>query len=153
MSVPLFRTAAAIAAELDCSAKTIHRRARSEGWQSRSIGKRLEYIVPRGNRKTSQAAPPSAMAPPDVGLGSFITVEQRASIWRVNNRFTALDALNSEILQQVPIERALDTVAKAFHTSKGSLRRWQYALMTEGIGGLTEDKIGKVGRKKRSAAR
>ena len=145
MKPPIFRSAAAIAAALGCSGKTVHRRAHAEGWQARTIGNRHEYVVPRGIRKAPQATPASAA--PEEGRSAFLTLEERSRIWRVNHRFYAVDALHAEMLQGVGIERALVDVAKAFRTSPASLRRWDWALMTEGIAGLMEDKLGVVGRK------
>jgi len=138
---PQYFPASAIAAAIGGSAKTIHRRAKREGWPKSERGQRVEYIVPRKFRKACR----DIIAKP--------SILRQARTQRELSRAVAVLGFCLEF-QRSPgkgIEHALTATVKNFQHllrfSTRALRQWIYAVERGGLTALVEHKIGRVGRK------
>jgi len=136
-----FFTAAQIVSGLQVSAKTIHRRARREGWPKRQRGYRVEYRPPARVRRLCEASTPATAI-----------FYQPARIRELKRAAAVLGfVLEMQRNPQRGIERALAATEKNFQHllpfSVRALRQWIHAVEQLGLAGLAEHKLGNVGRK------
>ena len=116
-----------------------------EGWKQRKSRKKFEYQPPQNLRIKCEAI---FLRIKPVGLESFfIGLERRAEINRALNRFSALLALEAELIAFAPFEQSLARVSTAFHSNQNSLRQWAAAFSKFGFAGLMEKKRGRSGCK------
>ena len=140
-------SAVVIAQAARVDSRTIRRRAVTAGWPRRLRGNFWEFIPPVALRKKCAAL--HQREKPD-GLAVFeIEFARLAENFRVASRIAALQSLSTAIKTGMRIEVALTKVAKhfVFNCSPRSLRTWKRSFDQSGIAGLTEKKIGRVGRK------
>jgi hypothetical protein len=140
-----FFTAAVIARAGKVCTKTILRRATRESWPRTGAGYAEKFQPPAKLRARCAAifrqTKPSSLNAFCIGL------EHRAEINRALNRFSALLALEAELLAGVPFERSLARVSTTFHATHNSLRHWAAAYSKFGFAGLMEKKRGHSGCK------
>ena len=145
--IPLYFRLQVVAKAAGFCSRTMHRRMLDAGWPRRWHGNTLEVIPPVGLRAKCLAIYQRTKSP---GLKQFsIAPGPRAEIYRTQQRYAALLALDNMVASGVPFERALVAVARdfTFTVSPRSLRLWQDRFAHQGLAGLLENKRGNSGRK------
>ena len=146
-----------IARAAGVSAKTIHRRAASEGWPAKQSGNRFDYVPP-ASIAVLLTAPAPESAGPDARLSFTALALNDEAKAKVHARLAAVEHHAALIADGQPVEAALIATVShlasalcplpsAFLFSTSSLRRWLAAHAQFGINGLVEQKQGRSGRK------
>jgi hypothetical protein len=154
---PLFYSGAIIAKALGVHKKTIHRTAVKAGWNKRNLGYRWEYQPPLSilsrvweNGKNI----PSRNSQKRKLSVRFEEIFDSKQTEKILLREMAVQILHEIVEKGTPKEKALLRVLelmRRFPTLKlnqvNTLRNWEKAYSQNGIDGLVEQKLGRVGRK------
>lgn len=136
-----FFPARVVSDALNVSQKSVHRRAKREGWPRRQRGYRVEYAVPHGLLRACQGRTP---------IPSILY--QPARIRELKRAAAVLGyALEIQRNPERGVEKALVATVRQFkhlmRFSVSALREWISADERSGLAGLQEHKLGRVGRK------
>ncbi len=143
-----------IAHALQCSKKTVARRAQEQAWPQRQVGNKIEFAPPAdiqaqcGRNVSKEESTPPAVRFSDLTHSG----EARA---RALLREAAVLRYHELIKCGLPVEFCLSTVVVEFHQriscTAPTLRRWIRAYDTHALDGVVEQMIGRCGAKPISA--
>jgi hypothetical protein len=150
-----YRSAALIATVLGVDKKTVHNRAKKEGWPLKQAGNRLEYLCPPeidclcelqapiGKRKAARSAPAER-----VSFNSLSNPGTRQTVLLRERAVIAVGAFpGSKTEARANVVATFILKHPGFQISVRSLERWERAYAEQGIDGLVDQKQGKVGRR------
>ncbi|MGN6387293.1 MAG: hypothetical protein ACTHMT_13745 [Verrucomicrobiota bacterium] len=145
-----YRAAAVIAKALGVDKKTIHNRAKREGWKHREIGNRLEYLPPHDIELLLSPIAPQH-APREEGQIKFTELtnaETRKTVILRERAVMAVSAFpGSKTTARANVVATFILKHPGFQISVRSLERWESQYQPYGIDGLVDQKQGRVGRK------